>query len=422
MLHYLPTAAVYPLCPELIGVVLVIGSGIWFGFQALIGLWLGIPLLSGAMAYLVEITARTANGFATPPTFTAQHFVELPALGFAALLLLGLAVVGVTAAERHAAPWVGIGGLVAIALALPASLVVLGLERRLLRALDPRRVIPLMFQGGIAYLVIAALTAFVLRDAVALLPDAPSAEELAGGRKGGGLLWALAVFYLALVAAHLLGAAVFLRRKAFDFRPTLEPMTELDESAVSLQESVARLLALADEEEHHSRHDAAVALLTTAAIGSHAPRPWLEELFEGACRRSKPYFAEAAGQRLVAHLVSIKQWVRALEVVVHAAQRWPRFQPANLDERVLLAQHAFDRHGVFAFRQLTERLEELGSAPQAVELGLLAARWRAEHDGDVAGALKLLAPLLALKAHPAHRRITALDAALRVGRGPLSNG
>jgi hypothetical protein len=317
-------------------------------------------------------------------------------------------------AGRVPEPWFGVAALAALALSLPAMLMVLGLERSLLRALDPRRFVPLMFQGGVAYLVIAALAALLLDAAPELLPSKPTAEELAGGRADGrGVLYAYAVFYSALVAAHALGAAVFLRRDAFGFRPMLQPVTADEEAEGSSQDSVARLLKLADEEEHHQRHPQATQLLLTGSMGAHAPHPWLEELFAGACRRPKPYFAEAAGQRLIAHLVGARRWSRALEVVVLAAQRWPRFQPASRDERVALAGEALARGNALAFQQLTERLDELGEAPQAVDLGLLVARWRHERDGDAPGARAALAPLLARREHPAHRRVVALDAALR---------
>lgn len=413
LLAYLPFAFVYPLAPECLLLVVLLGAGIWLGFQALVGLWFGVPLLAGALVYLLEVAAHAANGFGTTPVFTAAHLAHLPLVALEAVLIGALAVSAVMVGERSSSDWVVWSAPVVGGLLLPGVLVTLAVEQSLLRALDPRQLAAFVLRGGVPYLAVAALTALLLHAAPGQLPGVPEASELISGRKTSGVLWAITVFYLALVAAHLLGAMVFLRREALGFAAVLQAKSADQLDSESLQESVARLLALADVEEDQRRGDAAANLLRTGPFGSHAARPWLEELFEGACRRPKPYFAEAAGQRLVSHLVTTRQWPRALEVVVHATQRWSRFQPSSLPERVTLAEQALERGMAHAFRQLSADIGALGADPAAVDLGFLAARWAAEREDNHAAARAHLAPLLARREHPSHRRIVALDAALR---------
>lgn len=411
---YAPQALLYPLQVE--NLVLVLGFGLAQTGLAMLfpDLWLAKLVPCALVVFLLEVVFHTAHGFATPPIFTVEHLVGVASRGLIAIVLVAAVAFGLAAAATSADPGTTLLLLGAGAILLPAQLGLLALTGEIAVAIDPRRWWGVLVAGGVAYWIVVVVTLAALAGAAGLRPAWSGA--LAALPAPGVFASELAQVYFFFAVAHLLGAAFHLRREVLGFEAIVTGRSEGEHDAESLQESVARLLKLADEEEHHERHDAAVQLLLTAPFGSYPARPWLEELFEGACRRPKPYFAEAAGQRLVAHLVAVQQWARALEVVVHATQRWPRFQPAALDQRVALAEHALELRATLAFRQLTERLEALGAAPQAVDLGFLVARWRAERDADPAGALRALAPLLARTEHPRHRRIAALDAALRGGR------
>jgi hypothetical protein len=411
---YAPQALLYPLQVE--NLVLIAGFGL---AQAAIAalfpdLWIAKLVPCALVVYLLEVVSHTAHGFATAPTFTVDHLVGVASRGFVAIVLVGAVAFGLAAAVQGLGPDLALALLAAAAVLLPVQLGLLALTGEVAVAFDPRRWWGVLAAGGAAYWTVVVIALAALAGPAGLRPA--WVEALAALPAPGLVAAELGQVYAFIAVAHLLGAAFHLRREVLGFEAIVTGRSEGEHDAESLQESVARLLKLADEEEHHERHPAAAQLLLTAPFGSYPARQWLEELFEGACRRPKPYFAEAAGQRLVAHLVAAQQWARALEVVVHAAQRWPRFQPGALDHRVVLAQHAFERGAALAFRQLTERLDELGAAPQAVDLAFLAARWRAEREDDAAGALRLLAPLLERKEHPTHRRIAALDAALRGGR------
>ena len=409
--EFAPQALLYPLIPENLVLVVVFGLG-QAAFDALLpGLWLAKLVPCALVVFLLEVVAHTAHGHGAPLRFTVDHLVSTAWRAVQAMVFVVGAVLLLIELARRDAPLATLAAYAACSLVLPAQLGLLAISDEFVAALDPRRWWDCVSAGGVAYAILVVLTAGALAGAAGVVPLWQAWLDVA---QGVGLIAVdLAQVYLFFAAAHLLGAAFHVRREALGLVVLLQGKPAEEQDAESLAESVARVLALADEEEHHSRHDQAVALLATAPIGGHPPRPWLEALFEGACRRPKPYFAEAAGQRLIAQLVATQQWARALEVVVYAAQRWPRFQPAALDQRLLLAQHALERGDGYAFRQLTERLVELGVAPQAVDLGFLVARWCAERDDDAPAALAVLAPLLAQREHPTHRRIAALDAALR---------
>jgi hypothetical protein len=411
---YAPQALLYPLQVENLVLVLAFGlaqTGLAMLFP---DLWLAKLVPCALVVFLLEVASHTAHGFATPPIFTVEHLVGVASRGFTAIVLVGAVAFGLAAASTSIAPGITLLLLGLSAVLLPAQLGLLALTGELAVAFDPRRWWGVLVAGGVAYWIVVVIALAALAGAAGLRPA--WAAAFATLPAPGVFLSELAQVYFFFAVAHLLGAAFHLRREVLGFEAIVTGRSEGEHDAESMQESVARLLKLADEEEHHERHEAAAQLLLTAPIGSYPPRPWLEELFEGACRRPKPYFAEAAGQRLVAQLCATQQWARALEVVVHAAQRWPRFQPAALDQRVALAERALELRATLAFRQLTERLDALGAVPLAVDLGFLVARWRAEREDDAAGALQALAPLLARREHPAHRRIAALDAALRGGR------
>lgn len=415
LLEYLPAVAAYPLNLEVLLAALVLGTGFWLGTATIAGIWLGVAFSVGIVIYWLEIVRATAIGYGAPPGFAATAFGRLLDALLALLPVVAFVVLAGFGASRGM-PALHYGAIGVGAAVLPAILVVIAVEGSLIEALDPRRWARFVFDGGGPYWTTMALAAFLLWRAAAI--GAPTASDVITNlERFTGIADRILMVGLAFVFAHLLGAAVFLRREALGFQAVLQGKGDDEIATESLQESVARLLKLADAEEHHGRHEQAVSLIATEPMSSHAPRQWLEELFEGACRRPKPYFAEAAGQRLVAHLCAAQQWTRALEVVVHAAQRWHRFEPASLDDRVRLAGHALERGDALAFRQLTLHLDELGADPHAVELGFLVARWRAEREQDATGALAALAPLLARTEHPSHRRIAALDAALRGGAG-----
>lgn len=410
LLAYLPWVALYPLYPELLVLVVVAGAALWLGFQSLTGLWLGVPLLAGLLTYLVEVVAATANGYATAPAFTAAHLTRLPLIAFKALLLLALAVSVVFVAGHNDAAWIGWAALVGVGLVTPACLALLGLEGGLAPALDPRNLAAFVSGGGAAYLGVALLCMVLLYFAPQLLPQTPTAVELVGGGAGAGPLWSVWVVYLAIAAAHLLGATVFIRREALGLRVTLAGRSADEHASETLQESVARCWIQVEAALMAEDDAAAERLVRTHPYGGHPPHAFLEAMFDRALAQPKPYLVIAAGERLLAHLIAARRWPRALEVYVHASERWARFQPALPSDRVQLATIALERGHALAFTRLTH--ESAAAGEIAADLTFLAARWRAERDGDEAGARALLAPLLVAPAHPAQRRIAAYLAAL----------
>lgn len=408
---YAPQALLYPLQLECLVLVLVFGT-LQAALDALLpSIWITALLPCALVVYLLEVVAHTSQGHGTAPPFTVEHLVAALARALPAILVVLATVVAIVQLQRHDESGAALLVLGFASLLLPAQLGLLALTGETLTSLDPRGWWGCIAAGGIAYAILVALTAVALASVAGIAPS--WAMLLADLPFASGVLVQALQVYAVLAAAHLLGAAFHLRRDQLGLKVALSAKSDAETSVESREESVARLLALADAEEHHRRPEAAVALLSTAPIGSHAARPWLEDLFDGACRRPKPYFADAAGQRLVAHLVAEQQWVRALEIVVLAAQRWSRFQPASPGERLKLANQAFERRAELAFRLLTADAESAG--PCALELAFLVARWRAEREGDEAGARALLQPLLAQTAHPAQRRIVAYAAALDAG-------
>jgi hypothetical protein len=415
LLAYLPWVLLYPLYPELLVLVVLLGAALWLSFASLLGLWLGVPLLAGLLAYLMEIVQASANGRATAPVYTAAHLSRMPLLAFEALLLFALAICTVFVAGHAEAAWIGGVALVGVGLLVPAAFVLLGLEGSLEPALDPRNLVALIAGGGGAYLMVALVCMALLWFAPELLPAAPKATELATGRASAGPLFAVGVVYGAFAAAHLLGAMVYLRREALGLRVTLAGRSAEEEAHETLQESVARCWTQVDAALMAEDDAAAERLVRTHPFSAHPPHPWLEAMFEAALARPKPFLIIAAGERLLAELIAQKRWPRALEVYVHAGERWARFQPAAPAERVQLATIAFERGHALAFTRLTEHLAEAG--PAAAELRFLAARWRAERDGDETAAKLLLAPLLQTEG-PLRQKAAAYLAALDVTSTP----
>lgn len=408
---YAPHALLYPLYVESLVLVLLFGA-----LQALIDaalpqIWLTQLLPCALVVYLLEVVAHTAQGYGTAPRFTIEHLVSALVRALPAVFAVLLAAVTIVQLEaRDAWGWAFVALAVASIL-LPALLALLALRGAWIEAFDPRLWLRCILAGGYAYMILVAMTAAALASVVGIAPR--WATLLEGLPFASGFVVQSLQVYAMFFAAHLLGAAFHLQRDRLELKVALSARSEDEVDSESLQESVARLLALADAEEHHHRDAAAVALLSTAPIGSYPARPWLEELFEGACRRPKPYFAETAGQRLVAHLVTEQQWSRALEVVVLAAQRWARFQPAASAERLKLAAQAFERRHALAFRYLTAAADAEGDV--ALELAFLAARWRAEREGDEVAARALLTPLLLSSSGALKQRIAAYAAALDAG-------
>jgi hypothetical protein len=409
---YVPAAALYPLYPENLVLVLLFGALQAGVDAALPEIWLTQLLPCALIVYLLEVVAHTAQGYATAPPFTVDHLTSALGRALPAIFAVLLAVVTILQLEQRDSWPEAFAALALASICLPAVLGLLALRGAWLEAFDPRRWLVCIAAGGYAYAILVAMTAVAIASVVGIAPR--WATLLEGLPFASGLVVQTLQVYAVFFAAHLLGAAFHLQRDRLELKVAVRARSDDEADQESVQEAVARVLALADAEEHHGRDPAAVALLGTAPIGSHAARHWLEELFEGACRRPKPYFAETAGQRLVAHLVGEQQWSRALEVVVLAAQRWARFQPAAAADRRALAEQAFERRAALAFRLLTADDGAAGSV--AGELAFLAARWRAERDGDEAAARALLAPLLAISSGALKQKVAAYAAALDAGK------
>jgi len=417
LILYLPWVAVYPLRPYNLALVSIIGSLLWFAGQMITGIPLAIALLGAAVTYLLEIVVHTSNGFGTSPTFTSGHYAELSSNAIKGLLLVAVAVGVVLHARDSDQPTALPLALGLTSIVLTCALAQVAIERSLTAAFDPRRWIGLITGGGWSLALVFALVAIALYAAAGAIRQ-PSATDVLGQHEFSGVGYAIFVMYALFAGAHLLGAALYLQRGALGTAAILRAKTDAERVNESVAEAAHQVMAQASALADREAHAEADAQLRTASLGHHDPRQFLEALFDLAMTRPTPYFAEATGQRLLSHLVSARQWPRALEVLMHASYRWSSFQPGTKLERVRLAEAALERGDARAFRHLVEGCAALGDAPERIELAFLAARWLAERDRDEPAALAQLRALqLDARGHPLQKRIAAYAAAIEPAAG-----
>ncbi|HEB59503.1 MAG TPA: hypothetical protein ENJ01_09795 [Gammaproteobacteria bacterium] len=207
----------YPLRPSPLFLVVFTSYLFWlasFGPLPFILVVTGFALIVPAYArYCFLVLDETANGHREPPVLGIELITpheEWRAHKFSFIFLLGLSFIAWVWDSAGVIP--GLILLTGFLAMIPAAIVVIAIEDRALRAIDPRVLLEIIHKLGGRYWLLTSLLWFVTPAIFYIL--------VAQGWLLAGLM---VFFYNLLVVCHWLGKAIYAHRAQFAFEPAISP-------------------------------------------------------------------------------------------------------------------------------------------------------------------------------------------------------
>lgn len=415
--RYLPQVFAYPLRGYALPVLLLGTPIVWlilYTLEALLmqdarGLIRALVTVAGAaiggtwlLAYTLRVIERSAAGHALPPPMSADTMFDgglwfLRALPYPAVLA-SLYVALAPRAPVATQALLLLGGLL-----WPAHALTLATDGRALAAVNPLRLLRVVYDSGALY----ALVCVTLAGAGWLL--------MAQAAKLYGIAFCALALYALIAVCHLLGYTAFRRHEALG----LDVETQDPQRAALEREQAQRLegvLARTEAELLRGDPQGALRELLAEPGGPANLRRFHEDLFARLLLRVNVPLALAQGQRLITYLLQDKRAAAALSVYETCIGKYSHFEPETPLQVEQLAQAALDGGYDTLFLRLLEKLERRYPG-DAIEVsgGLMLARYWCERRSDDARARDILQPLLARTQHPMHARVVALARVLERG-------
>jgi membrane protein implicated in regulation of membrane protease activity len=297
---------------------------------ALLGLPAILILTSWFFKYAYILFDHTVWGYEEPPALDIQMLNPLDEQRpLAQLLILGLIYLAVkfTATAWGAPPALVLAALAAFA--FPASVAVLGLERRIVLAIYPVAIARMIGGLGSMYLlVLAVIAAYLIGIGILLKWVSFLPLELA-----------LTMFGI-LSIFSVLGGALYERR---------------NELGIETRRSPERTAELERREEERENHTLVTEAYGHMRAGSHtkawavlqhwlASRGHLIDDYQWLCERAVHWhdrrYANRLGDEYLDRLLALKEHGRALDVVRQRLQEDPAFRPKTAAATLRLAELA----------------------------------------------------------------------------------
>jgi hypothetical protein len=401
--RYLPKLFYYPLRGYAMGVVLMLGLGLWLaGYAGPFGIPLSGVVFGLLGYYSMNVVQRTALGYAIPPPLGSEALFQ----GERIRLLALIAYIGGTAAcvfwaARDGHP--GYAALIGCAAVyfLPAFLANLVLQQTLDGALNPITLLQFVYYTGIPYLV-----------ACLALAGVGYLMVLLSGHIAESLMSVLMVYGLIFVC-HMVGYVAYHQHEKLGIAVNVARPTAESRGMEEQQERLAALLKQVDKHlVDHDPHAARDALLREDLAGLINLRSYHEELFEALRQRHQDALSLVQAERLIDLLVKAKRFPRALDIWEQCLDFAKDFVPASAPGQ--LAEQALQEKRLKLFARIGTAIQfaQPANGEAWVCLQFLKARALAEQKQD-APALALLTPLVAHGSHPWAPRIQALHKALQ---------
>ncbi len=318
----------HPLLPHLfrparggaLGVILVFSILFTIAANAsLLGLPLGLILISWYFKYAYFLFDSVVRGVDEPPVLDIQTLNPVsewrPVAQVVVLAVLGAAVVLVERTLGQG-PAVALG--IMVALALPASIAVLGLEGHIFHAFSPRALWQLVTALGPWYVVVLGVIA-----GYAGLIAAWSAWT------SWLVLRLVVLLYAILSVMSLLAGALYERRDALGLEVWHSPERHAERSRLELLKSSQRIVDSAYAQVRLGAHTAAAKILDEWLAGrGHALEDyqWLCERLTGWADSRHLLRTQAA---YVDRLLRLQRNSEALDVVTAALRLNPQFRPGS---------------------------------------------------------------------------------------------
>lgn len=338
-------------------VPVLIGNGL-LGF----GAWLAMSLMLFKYGY--ESLQATAAGDGQPPGLADALSGEGYALPIKQVAVLVVLTLSVSVAWRLGGGWLGIPALIVVTLLVPATVILLGMERSFISAVNPAALLRVATAIGWPYL---GLFGLLLCIQLASGTSLALVNILLPGQSGLAINTAVAVFlgnYFVLMAFHLLGYVVY------QYHDALGYIAEDPES-----DGVDSELELFNALVAEQRHPAAMAEITRL-LARHPGHPALRSrqlqlarlLGDGRVLRREG--GAAIGERIRGGRVG-----EAVDVYLDCRQHVPDFRPDAVEHHEPLARELRARGRVREAMELLNGLHRsYPDSSHVVGAYLLAAR------------------------------------------------
>ena len=390
LLNYLPRLLLFPLQWNTGLAIGMFALFFWVGLQSLLGIaLLGVSVL-WLLAYLERLIESASDGSADPPPFGGDQVMLANAASLR--LLVGPALVASLWFQGRENSGLLASALVSGACFLLPAYLLVGTHFGLAAALNPVRLLGVVWVTGTAYLLACGLLA------LAGLLFLQVSGEL-------GLLALLSVMiYLLVLCAHLLGFVAFQHAERLGL-PVRMSLSTAEEARLDGQ--TARFeKALADLKAAHLRKDLDAEMRAVALPLDEYPQPLYlaEALYSHSHGRAHKQVVLTLGSRFIDRLLAAGRTPRALDVYrecLDLSRLFHRFVGAPV--RLQLARYAASGHAEPMFDALTlDGLDRASNQEELIDWGLLRLRHLLEVRNDEPGAREVLGRLPVMPVLNAH--------------------
>lgn len=401
----LPRFVSYPASPSTLGVLAVIAILSALSFRAsLFGALVQIALFFAFLRYGYAVLLQTARGRLTPPPLSRETLIEDIELPFKqALVFIAMGVLTVTAYGLVGAFAASALNLLFL-LAVPATAMVITIDRSFLRALNPVALFGIVRRVGWSYLLLYCFLLLFWSGASAVisiffgqLPDAAFVT-----------LYAFASMYLMLSMFNVTGYVIYQFHEQLGFGIDVG-RDDAGETAPRTREATTRgspptEANVAVAEENLPEAIARLQVQVRAAPAEQGVRRRLHELLKLSKRREDML---RHAREWLAQLLADRRYQQALDLVHDCLPADPQFRPEEAAQIYPLASFAHQTHddktALYLLSGFARRHPGHADIPRAY---LLAAKLLCEAMKQEAQAKKLLEDLL--RRYPRHELAPAI--------------
>ncbi len=391
--HRLPTFFAYPLHPASLGMLLLFAALTLLSQVDVLGFVVMLVVGFGFMKYAYAALERVAAGHADPPGLAGASLageLELPFKQVLVFFVLAFANFAIFDLFGRIAYGVGLGLTV---LALPASVMVLAVERSFFRAFNPLTLGTFIARIGAPYFILCLFIALLL------LGSSAAAELFAGMRPAWALppAYSLIAMYFCLVMFAMMGYVVY------QYHEQLGHAVEVDPGAVEAADEAPQgspVLRQAEVLVKEGRYAEALHVLEQGARAAPTDFVLRDRLHKLLCVRAEPQRLVAHGRDYVTRLLLERRTRRAMAVYRDCAAADAACKPLGARAAVRLAE-AFVASGDprSALGLLSNFHQAYPDSPETPGAYLLAAHLMCDKYGQDQQARRVLDFVLVRYAH-----------------------
>jgi tetratricopeptide (TPR) repeat protein len=394
----------YPFKPGPLVMILLMSLLANFAASAgLLGIGIGLFVLVVWTRYGFAIIEHTSMGKSTPPSLWIMLSRDPDSLFIKQIVVFFVAGLAMTAAGYTGSKLISLLVLAFITLAIPASILVLAVEKELTAAINPVLLTQIMAKMGLGYFVlyvflniISGGPYFVLEHFSGLIPESVY-----------GYAEIAATIYFSFASANMMGYALLQYQKELGYRAELEEdLTAAGETVTTANAQTFGELNILLIEGHY---DAALALLKRSTY-EYPNDLQLQLRYHKLLAEMgvKDELAERSNS-LIEKLIAANAITSAALVFLNTIKAVPEFKPASANSLLNLSEFFHERgQPRNALSMLTQLIKQHPDYPEMGKLYLKVARLYAE---DLQQPDKALQVINHIQKHPNYSEAEKEEAA-----------